>query len=321
MKEQLCKALFLYTKKKSADLRGQILWIFYGMIFLSCLTHYVLMCTRCSDLCLISQLCVSILLSRHHHWAFFFLLLLSQSSQVHLPFSLKLNFPNILQCVLIWIFSLVFPSLSCVLPLGSRATVFWDHMTISQSRPPPLPMCSSPHDVASPAQSRPAHWVPPALPRPPWRTKASQTSQIHPGLKVHPSHETNQQKSHTASLAKIRHLLRTRRRQRPALLTLHCPVCHPRWPTFSFGWKRPISWLAKARAVKAILFPAFLSSFSTKTIKTVGWWWLDILKTTTTTTKTIKKTTQQRWGFGDRRKSRAQVNCPQDHFVTLRMIK
>lgn len=72
MKEQLCKALFLYTKKKSADLRGQILWIFYGMIFLSCLTHYVLMCTSCSDLCLISQLCVSILLSRHHHWAFFF---------------------------------------------------------------------------------------------------------------------------------------------------------------------------------------------------------------------------------------------------------
>lgn len=292
-----------------------LLWNDLPVLFDSLCLNVYQMLWSLSD---ILALCVHSLVETSSLGIFFFLLLLSQSSQVHLPFSLKFNFPNILQCVLIWIFSLVFPSLSCVLPLGSRATVFWDHMTISQSRPPPLPMCSSPHDVASPAQSRPAHWVPPALPRPPWRTKASQTSQIHPGLKVHPSHETNQQKSHTASLAKIRHLLRTRRRQRPALLTLHCPVCHPRWPTFSFGWKRPISWLAKARAVKAILFPAFLSSFSTKTIKTVGWWWLDILKTTT---KTIKKTTQQRWGFGDRRKSRAQVNCPQDHFVTLRMIK
>lgn len=57
-------------------------------------------------------------------------------------------------------------------------------MTISQPRPPPLPMCSSPHGVASPAQSRPALRNPPALPRPPRRTTPPPPSQVHDGLKA-----------------------------------------------------------------------------------------------------------------------------------------
>lgn len=166
-------------------------------------------------------------LYRYHHTAFFFLVL-SQSSQNSSKYFEMFSDLNLLP-----------PFLSSLPPSGSRATVFWDHMTISQSRPPPLPMCSCPHDVASPAQSRPAHWVPPILPCPSWRTKASQTSQIHTGLKVHQSHEANQQKSHTASLAETRRALRTRRRQLPALLTLHCPVCRPQW-AFLFLWVKDL---------------------------------------------------------------------------------
>lgn len=129
------------------------------------------------------------------------------------------------------IFSLYF---SCL--LGSRATVFWDHMTISQSRPPPLPMCSSPHGVASPAQSRPALWMPPALPCPPRRTTSSPTSKVHPGLKAHQSQEAEQQHVHMASKAETCHPRRTNRRWIHVLLScvpiLVCPVCPPTWPFF-----------------------------------------------------------------------------------------
>lgn len=93
----------------------------------------------------------------------------------------------------------LFLNFSCL--LGSRATVFWDHMTISQSCPPPLPMCSSPHGVASPAQSRPALWMPPTLPCPPRRTTSSATSQVHPGLKVHQPQEAEQRHVHMANKA------------------------------------------------------------------------------------------------------------------------
>lgn len=82
--------------------------------------------------------------------------------------------------------SLPLPNVPSLPMLGSRATVFWDHMTISQPRPPPLPMCSSPHGVASPAQSRPALRMPPAVSCPPWGTTSSPTGQVHPGLRFPP---------------------------------------------------------------------------------------------------------------------------------------
>lgn len=111
-------------------------------------------------------------------------------------------------------------------------------MTISQSRPPPLPMCSFPHGVASPAQSRPALRMPPAVPRPPRRTTSSPASQIHPGVNVHRSREAGQRRGgydwNLSSTA------------RPALPVLT-------WPPFCFGRETPIVGLATARAAEAIL--------------------------------------------------------------------
>lgn len=105
-------------------------------------------------------------------------------------------------------FSLCFPA--C---LDSRATIFWDHMTISQFCPPPLQMCSSPHGAASPAQSRLAPWRPPALPRPPGRATTSATGQVNPGLKVHRSQEAEHwHMGHMASMAETCRLRGTNRR-------------------------------------------------------------------------------------------------------------
>lgn len=163
---------------------------------------------------------------------------------------LKSSIPSPFLCLLNLFLSLL---------LGSRATIFWDHMTISQSCPPPLPMCSSPRGVASPAQSRPALWMPPTLPRPPQRTTSTPTSQIHPGVKV----ETGQRHVHVASLAETCHPLRTSRR--PVLPVLFCPVCPPRRPHFSFGCERPNKRLAKARDVEAILCSISCFLFNTST--------------------------------------------------------
>lgn len=107
--------------------------------------------------------------------------------------------------------------------LGSRVTVFWDHMTISQFCPLPLPMCSFPHGVASPAQFRPALWMPPALPRPPRRTTPPPPSQVHYGLKVHQSQEAEQQHVHTESKAETCHPPGTNGRWRHDLLS--CLPC------------------------------------------------------------------------------------------------
>lgn len=108
--------------------------------------------------------------------------------------------------IMTW-YMLILKWVCCFTLPGFRATIFWDHMTISQSRPPPLPMCSSLHGAASPAQSRPALWMLHTLPCPPWRKKASPTSQIHPGLKVHQSQETNQQHMNIANSAQETELL------------------------------------------------------------------------------------------------------------------
>lgn len=171
---------------------------------------------------------------------------------------------------------LIFLYFSCL--LGSRATVFWDHMTISQSRPPPLPMCFFPHGVASPAQSRPAHWNPPALPRPSWGTASSPTSQVHPGLKVHQSQEAEQQHVHMASIAVTCHPLRTKRRWIYVLPSSSDLFVLQDGLLFLSGVKEPMKDSPKPELLKqyCVLFarPVFHKHPSV-TLKTVGWWWLE----------------------------------------------
>lgn len=148
-------------------------------------------------------------------------------------------------------------------------------MTISQPFPPPHPTCSFPQDVASPAQSRPAHRNPPALPRPPRRTAASATSQIHPGVKVRPG-----------TRDKARHVLVTWDRWEAEACPPHPSVYPSRWPLFLFfvcflgGWNiDPRKDVSKPELLKqyCVLFPcAVLHKDSTETLMTVGWLWLDI---------------------------------------------
>lgn len=171
-------------------------------------------------------LCAPFLSPRHRHSA-----VLSLTVSVKSTFSslfhqvLKLLnvfkcfplFPSLLLCLLNFLLS--FPPL-----LGSRATVFWDHMTISQSRPPPLPMFSSPHGVASPAQFRPALRMPPTLPRPPQWTTSSTASQVNPGVKGPKRNRKWDSDTCTwPSLAETCHLLRTNRRWRPVPLSCSVP--------------------------------------------------------------------------------------------------
>lgn len=160
---------------------------------------------------------------------------------------------------------------------GSWTTLFWDHMTISQPYPPPHPTRSIPQDVASPAQSRPARWNPPTLPRPPRRTTAPATSQIHPGVTVRPG---------SRDKARLVLIPWTAGRLRPVLHTrLFCPS---RWPLFLVfflfgggggGGIDPQKHFSKPELLKqyCVLFPcAVLHKDSTETLMTVGCLWLDI---------------------------------------------
>lgn len=161
--------------------------------------------------------------------------------------------------------------------LGSRVTVFWDHMTISQFCPLPLPMCSSPHGVASPAQFRPALRMPSALPRPSRRTTPPPPSQVYYGLKVHQSQETEQQHVHMGEQGWNLSSTRDQREVEtcPSALSALFVLQHGLQRGLSFRCSRTNERSAKARAFEAILCPICLSCFPQGlkvTPKTVGWW-------------------------------------------------
>lgn len=163
------------------------------------------------------------------------------------------------------IFSLHLSSL-----LGSRATIFWDHMTISQSWPPPLPMCSSPHSAASPAQSRPALRMPAPLPCSPWRTASSQTSQVHPGLKVQPGRSNSNTCTWQASLKPVIHYGPTGDSHMSSSPGLSCFSSNM---AFLSGLKEPMKASSELLKQYCVLFarPDFHKDPKV-TLKTVGWW-------------------------------------------------